>query len=319
MPRALRWRHLTRGTVILGVILATTAATLKYARLGRLVGDTVRYYTALPSARNVMGGSEVWINGAKVGKVKAVRFAPPSTDTARRVVLELEILEQFRPQIRQNSSAKLRTGARMLGATVLYVSAGTSGAPVIPPNDTIPAEPGGDLETVTASFGDATREFPEIAANVKVISSALASTRGTIGALTTLDAPERFEALRANASRLTRRASDGDGTLALALGRGTVIERAKAATARADTLRQLLGSDRTSLGRFRRDSTLLRAVGDVRDELSITRALLASQGGTTLARFGQDSILAVQLAEMERQITELFADIKRRPFRYIAF
>ena len=80
----------------------------------------------------------------------------------------------------------------------------------------------------------------------------------------------------------------------------------------------LLASDRTSIGRFRRDSTLLRTVADVRDELSITSALLASQNGT-LGRFAQDSIIAVQMAEMSKQMTDLFADIKKRPFRYIAF
>ena len=41
MYRAHRWRDLVPGAVVLGVILATTAATLKYARIGRLTGDTV--------------------------------------------------------------------------------------------------------------------------------------------------------------------------------------------------------------------------------------------------------------------------------------
>ncbi|HEX6047718.1 MAG TPA: hypothetical protein VFZ21_00555, partial [Gemmatimonadaceae bacterium] len=67
-----------------------------------------------------------------------------------------------------------------------------------------------------------------------------------------------------------------------------------------------------------RDSTLVRAVTAVRDELSITRALLSTHGGT-LGRFGQDSIIAVQAAERERLLSELVTDIKRRPFRYIAF
>jgi hypothetical protein len=56
----------------------------------------------------------------------------------------------------------------------------------------------------------------------------------------------------------------------------------------------------------------------VRDELSITSRLLASPSGT-LGRFAQDSIIAVQMAEMSKQMTELFNDMKRRPFRYIAF
>ena len=303
---------------MVGVILVTTAATLKYARIGRLSGDTVRYYATFPAARNVMGGTEVWINGAKVGRVNRVSFAPVTTDTTARVVVELEVRKQFRDQIRGNSVAGLRTGAKLMGPTVVYLTAGTSDAPVIGAGGTIATVRGGDMQAVTASFGDVAREFPAIVSNVKVLSSSLSSARGTIGALTTLDAPQRIEALVGNASRLTARATSGQGTIALAMARGELIARAKAAAAQADSVRMLLASDRSSLGRFRRDSSLMRTVADVRDELAITSALLKSQSGT-LGRFAQDSIIAVQMTEMSKQMTEPFADIKRRPFRYIAF
>ena len=205
-----------------------------------------------------------------------------------------------------------------MGPAVVYISSGSADARVIAENDTIPGLSGGDIQTVTASFGEVAKEFPEIMANVKVLSSSLASTRGTIGALTTLDAPQRFEALVDNASKLTDRATSGRGTLGLAMGRGALIERAKAASAQADSVRALLASEKTSLGRFRRDSTLLRTIADLRDELSIAQRLLAEQSGS-LARFGQDSIIAVQAAERARLMGELMADIKKRPFRYIAF
>jgi hypothetical protein len=318
MPRPLAWRDLVPGAVILVAVLVFTGATLKYAQIGRLRGDTVKLYAAFASARNVMGGTEVWINGRKVGRVEAVRFAPPETDTTRRVVLEMDVLTKYRNQIRRNSSAQLRTGARLMGATVVYITAGTTEAPVLAASDTIRGASGGDFQTLTHGFGQATKEFPAIVANVKVLSSSLTSARGTIGALTTLDAPKRFDALVANASRFTQRATNGNGSLGLLTGRGAIIERAKAATAQADSLRLLLASEQTSFGRFRRDSTLVRTVATVRDELSITRALLTTQGGS-LGRFGQDSIIAVQAAERERLMSELVTDIKRRPFRYIAF
>ena len=318
MARPLRWKDLVPGAVVLGSLLLLTAATLKYARIGRLTGDTVRYYAAFSGARNVMGGTEVYISGAKVGRVKRVTFAPPVTDTTRRVIIELEVKERYREQIRQNSSARLRTGARLMGPTVLYITAGTSDAPVVPANDTIVGSSGGDIQALTTSFGEVAKEFPAVMANVKVLSSSLSSTRGTIGALTTLDAPQRFEALVHNATRLTDRATAGKGTLGLAMGRGALIERAKAASAQADSIRALLASNKTSLGRFRRDSTLLRTVADLRDELSIAQRLLANQTGS-LGRFGQDSIIAHQTAERARLMAEIMADIKRRPFRYIAF
>lgn len=318
MPRSLRWRDLVPGALIVVAIALATAATLKYGRIGRLAGETVRFYAAFRSARTVMGGTEVWVNGRKVGRVNAIRFAPAVSDTARRVVLELEVLERYRDQIRQNSLASLRNGARVMGSRVVYISAGTGDAPMVAANDTIPSTSGGDIQVMTATLGEAGRELPAIMANVKVVSASLSSARGTIGALTASDGPGQVAALLENTSRLTARATRGTGTLGLAMRRGEIIARAKSASAQADSLRALLASDRTSFGRFRRDSTLLRAVGQVRDELSITRRLLASQTGT-LGRFGSDSIIAVQTAERERLMTELFADLKRRPFRYIAF
>jgi phospholipid/cholesterol/gamma-HCH transport system substrate-binding protein len=316
--RTLRWRDLLPGAITLGVLLVTTAATLKFARIGSLHGRTVRYYAAFASARNVMGGTEVWISGTKVGRVKGVHFAPPTANPSSRVIVEFEVLEKYRDQIRENSVARLGTGSRVMGPTTLGVTVGSPDARVVPRDDTIRGIPGGDVQTLTSSYGDVAKEIPDLIANVKVLSSSLASARGTIGALTTLDAPRRFETLLGNASRFTERAMAGGGTLGLALQRGQLIARAKAATAQADSVRLLLASDRSSFGRFRRDSTLLRTVADLRDELSITTELLSSQNGS-LARFGQDSIIAVQTAEMSRQMTELVADIKKRPFRYIAF
>jgi len=108
------------------------------------------------------------------------------------------------------------------------------------------------------------------------------------------------------------------GSLGMAMDGGALVARAKTAAAQADSLRTLVASNQGSLGRFRRDSTLLRSVAEVRDELSITSRLLASKSGT-LGRFAQDSIIAVQMAETSKQMTELFNDMKRRPFRYLAF
>jgi len=317
-PRTLRWRNLIPGGVMFGVLLVASGATLKFARIGALHGSTIHYFASFPSARDVMGGTEVWINGAKVGRVKRVSFAPPSADTSNRVVVEFEVLEKFREQIRENSTAQLRTGAQLMGPMVLYLTAGSNDARIVPERDTIRGTAGADVQNLTQSFGEVAHEFPALMSDVKVLTSSLASARGTIGALTTLDAPKRFETLLGNATRLTDRATSGTGTLALAVQRGELIARAQAASARFDSLRTLLASDRTSFGRFRRDSTLLWTAAELRDELSITSKLLAQQSGT-LARFSQDSIIAVEMAEMSKQMTDLFADIRKRPFRYIAF
>jgi hypothetical protein len=98
---------------------------------------------------------------------------------------------------------------------------------------------------------------------------------------------------------------------------GGLAVRAKHVMARADSVRALVASPNTSLGRFRRDSTLLTEVGGIRDELARLRAELDSPDGT-LGRFAQDSAITLQLAEAQNQMALLFADIKKHPLRYLS-
>jgi hypothetical protein len=88
--------------------------------------------------------------------------------------------------------------------------------------------------------------------------------------------------------------------------------------ARADSVRTLLSSNRTSFGRFRRDSALMREVADIRNEGDTLRARMSSPAGT-IGRAHSDSALVNALAGMHREMTLIMADIVRRPLRYIHF
>jgi len=99
---------------------------------------------------------------------------------------------------------------------------------------------------------------------------------------------------------------------------GELTLRARGVMARADSVRALLASPNTSLGRFRRDSTLLTNVDDIRQELTQLRAQLESPDGT-VGRFSRDSAITLQIAEAQHQMTLLFADLKKHPLRYLSF
>jgi len=83
-------------------------------------------------------------------------------------------------------------------------------------------------------------------------------------------------------------------------------------------LRALVSSSQTALGRFRRDSTLMREVADMRNEVDIVRARLASTDGT-LGRLHADSAIFDALASAQRELTLIMADIRRHPLRYVRF
>ena len=87
--------------------------------------------------------------------------------------------------------------------------------------------------------------------------------------------------------------------------------------AAADSVRKLVSSNRGSLGRFRKDSTLMTKAGHVLAELDSLRALATSPLGT-IAAVHSDSVLARKLTEQHELMAQLMTDIKKHPLRYIS-
>jgi phospholipid/cholesterol/gamma-HCH transport system substrate-binding protein len=320
MARRLAWSNLRGGVIAVVAIVGIAVATLKYARVGALHGDRIRVYAALSAARGVLRGSEVWLLGQKVGRIADIRFRSPSeSDTSTRVLIEMELLEQYREAIHRDAVAQIRPGGSVIGAMVVYLTPGTPEVPLIAEGDTVHARPQSDVEHATAQFGAVTRELPALIKDVKAIRSELQSTRGTLGALRNGSsssagprqaAAERMRTLRA-------RFSSERGSLAR-ITSGPLRARAQQAMARADSVRALVGSTSTSLGRFRHDSTLVAEIADVRDELAEVRAALAESRGTA-GRVLHDSAAFSALGDVHREMALLVADLKKHPLRYSPF
>jgi hypothetical protein len=83
-------------------------------------------------------------------------------------------------------------------------------------------------------------------------------------------------------------------------------------------VRTLVGSSNTSFGRFKRDSTLIAQVADIRKELANVRAALADSRGTA-GRVVHDSAAFSALGDAQHEMTLLMADLKKHPFRYNPF
>ena len=319
MPRSSHWRELWPGLVMFGAIVAGVVWVFAYARIGALRGDTYALFTVTSEARGVLKGTEVWLGGQKVGQVARIAFRPPSTDTTRRLLLELAILEKYRDQIRGDTHGQIRSGGTLIGQPVVALSVGTTAAPALEPGDTLQLDPQGDTEGVASQIASASRVFPEIAQNARTIRDQFMTAEGTLGSLDER-APVELRTIRSRATEITRDATGGEGTLGLALrgGRSELGRRVQHVLARTDTLRALLASERTSVGRFRRDSTLVRTVAELRDDVSIVRALLDRHEGTA-GRAIADGAIQMELVQLERELDVLLDDIRRRPFRYLPF
>ena len=319
MARPLRWSSLVGGTLVLCAFALVLVAIVKYARVGQLHGAKVTVFAATSAARGVMPRvTDVWYEGQKIGSVEDIQFRPIDTDTGGRIVMRLQVLRSDLPFLRRDVDAQIRSGGSLIGSPVVFFSGGTGRAPALREGDTIRMQTQGDVEGMTSQIALASRDFPAIIGDAKAIGAALGTVRGTAGAVLNDQRGQReLQLLSANTSGLMRRVSNGRGSVALAM-RGDLGGRASRAMARADSIRTLLSSGETSLGRFRRDSTILREMSDVRSELSIVQALLAEPRGTA-GRVLADSAAYQELGSMQRQIGALIADVKRDPLRYLAF
>ena len=319
MSRRLRWRNLVYGVVSTAAVLTVALLILVYGRVGTLRGKTFKIYVTTDAARGVIRGTEVWLDGQKVGLVKGVDFRPASTSSKERLVLDLEILDVARSHVRADSRVDIRAGGTLIGNQVVYIVSGTARNAVIAEGDTLHSRGQSDLESTTSKAAIASREFPAIMANVKVLAAQLQSAQGTIGAVMGMRGDVKLGAVRVRTERVIHGLSSSSGTISLALSDSALLRaRVQTAMARADSIRQLLASDSHSLGRFRKDSTLMREVTDLRAEFSRVRSLLDNPDGT-IGRLRTDSALVRAVHRDLAAFDSLFRDLKKHPLRYIAF
>jgi phospholipid/cholesterol/gamma-HCH transport system substrate-binding protein len=314
-----RWIDLKIGLLAAIVVVAVSLGILVFGRVGSLHGKKFALYVTADAARGVIRGTEVWLEGQRVGTVSGIDFRAPTVPAKDRLVIRLSMLESARPHIRMDTRVQVRAGGSIIGDQVVYMSSGTARKRGVAPGDTIRAYEQSDFESVSSDFAVASKDFPGIIENVKLLSAQLQSVEGTIGAFGADAGGKEMARVHARATRLMSRLSNGRGTIPLALGRSDMLRaRAQRAMSQADSIRTLVGSDRHSLGRFRRDSTLSRSVGAVRDELQRVQALASSPDGT-VGRLRTDSALTQAVHADLASLDSLMADIKKHPLRYIAF
>ncbi|MEP6691589.1 MAG: MlaD family protein, partial [Gemmatimonadaceae bacterium] len=313
-----RWRGLVPGIIALIVVAALAASVLMFARIGQLHGKKYRLIVLADEARGLIKGSDVWLDGQKVGVVQELEFRPPTTDMLTRLRIPIEVLIQYQPQIRHDSRVQIRSGGSMIGAPVVFFSTGTPSSPMLRDGDIVPLSAKQvDLEGLTSEFAMSARDFPSIISGIKSIAGNAGDVVARMGELRASSIS--IQPMLVSANRLTARAVNGNGTVSLLLGKETpVLTRARQVLARAESLVKVVRSPSSLAGRVRGDSALMHALGDVRNEVSIVRARLAEPRGTA-GRVLADSAIVKQLGQVERDIAALLADFKKHPARYIVF
>jgi MlaD protein len=316
MPRQLHWSELTAGIIAAAVIGGLIVATFLFARVGALHGKKVTLYVVTDDASGVLSGTEVWLGGRKEGVVKNVFFRPPSTDTLERVVVRTEFLNEGLANVRRDSYAQIRSGGSLIGAAIVYISPGTVAFPPLHDGDTVHTRSKTAMSDLTKDVGTIRPALSALASQVKELNTKLSRPEGTLGAFRAHGLPQLPD-VSAGMSRITTKATRGNGTIALAT-RTNLMGRASSAMAAADSIRTLLSSNKGSLGRFRRDSTLIPRAKGVLAEVDTLRALLSDPLGT-IAAAHSDSVLARELSRTHSLLASLIKNAKSHPLRYINF
>jgi phospholipid/cholesterol/gamma-HCH transport system substrate-binding protein len=319
MAHHTRWTDLSIGMFSALAIVAAALGILLFGRVGRLHGKTFTLYVTTDAARGVIRGTEVWLDGQKVGLVRDVQFRSPAVPPSERVVMRLAVLDDVRDYLRHDSDVQVRAGGTIIGDQVVYISSGHVTSPAIAANDTIHSVPQNDFESISSDAALASREFPAIVANVKLLGAQLHSAQGTLGAFGLDNGQAQLRRLRANTDRVLAQLSTGGGTVALARNNADELTaRARQVLAGADSIRTLLGSNEHSLGRFRRDSTIMRDITDMRAQMDTIQRLAESPDGT-IGRMRADTVITRNLHLGMAALDSLFADIKKHPLRYLVF
>lgn len=314
MPPRTSWRNLLPGLLALAVVVSLAIGVVLFAGIGRLRGKTMRVFLVTNQARGVIPGTEVWLEGKKVGVVDRIDFRVPSADTASRVVIVMSVRVKDAGQIRRDSPAQVRVGGSIIGPVVVYIDAGNPRSPAARHGDTLRGPAQSDLQLAGVKANIAMDQIGPLIADAKTVIAHARNPNGTVGAAMAERGGGEVARLRAQMSRLREHLFGSEGAKSLS----GIATHARSALARVDSIRGLLKSSSNSLGRFRRDSTFGATVANVRDELARLRSQLAENDGT-LGRIGTDSALTRAVADAQREMTLLFDDIRRRPSRYIVF
>jgi hypothetical protein len=297
------------------VIVILTLIVLLFARVGALHGKKVTLYVVTNGAPGILVGTEVWLAGEREGVVKDISFRSTSAPASERLLIKTEFLAAALPSVRRDSYAQIRPGGSLIGTPIIYIAPGTAIAAPLRDGDTVYTKPTGSIVALTEDVGKIGPEFAALGEATKELAAKIDRPVGTIGSYRANGLPDLAD-VQAGMSSLSARAQ-GNGTLGRTM-RGDLRMRASHALGAADSITKLLSSSRGSIGRFRKDTTLVSTAGHVLAQLDSLQAMLSDPVGT-IAAAHPDSALTVQLQQTRTLLAALIKDVKANPMRYIRF
>jgi len=307
------WRKLTGGIIALTAIIGGAFAILAFARVGSVKGDTYIAYISADQASGILKGTDVWLQGQKVGVVKGVDFLP--TASTVKTVLEVQVMSPYKTFIRKDSRVEFKPGGTYVGAQVVALRIGSPSAPVLEAGDTLTRVSVIDPDIRASNLSEAGQDFPEIVSSLRAIGNDLSKTQTQFGSLT--DRSSRLSMAKAQVAELKKRNVGKKGTMSLLFRDRALLDRAQLTIIRADSLLDYT-REKGTINRFAADSSLRLALASTRAELDSVRLRIAREDGAA-GRFLADDALQKDLEALSNEIARTLADFAKRPNRYSPF
>jgi phospholipid/cholesterol/gamma-HCH transport system substrate-binding protein len=266
----------------------------------------------LPDAPGIGIGTPVSVSGRTVGTVKRIAILPTTEDALGRVTVTLDLPRHVQPQIRRDSQIRV-TSVSLVGEAVIDIVAGSADAPVLAEGDTLRPVQGLSREELMQRAARLREQLEPVLADARNLAP-LAEAR-------LADTRRAFAGMDEAMIEVRRIQGDLQANPGLALIRDPAFQRSLDAArshaaelpATFEALQQRLGT----AGEVGQAVQRLRSRADtLMVELEVAAALLDESAGT-LGRFRNDAALQRAVEAARASLDSLIAEVQRNPLRFV--
>lgn len=313
------WDQLKVGVTIAVALVIMVVAILKLGEAAHLFTKRYTLVSFVPNTAGLRVGGQVTVAGQLAGSVKSIEFLPVDADTTRNLKIIVEVDQNVQPQVRRNSTAKLKT-LGLLGDKVFDISPGTLSYPVLHDGDTLSLGVALDYEAVLGQASGALEQVNTLTGSLQKVANGVVAGQGTVGQLiTNRQLYDNLNSTLATTNVLMARLQNPRGTVGQLLNDPTLYDNLNKMLTSADTVVAQLGagfnSSNGTMGKLLRDdqlyNRLLSAVSGM-DSLVTTM----HHGNGTVNKLFTDDEMYRQLLQAVTSLNTVLTDVRRDPRRY---
>ena len=310
------WDQLKVGAIILLAIAVLFIAIMRLDAAIQLFNKRYQLVALLSNASGLRQGGSVTVAGQLAGTVKSIEFLPVDEDTLRNLIVVVEIDEDLKEQVRENSQAKMKT-LGLLGDKVLDISPGTPQFKTLEEGDTITVAPTLDYEQVIAQAAGAVDDMVGLTSDLREITGGIVRGEGTLGQLVTnRSLYTQLEQTLAGTNQMLSRLQQPNGSFAKLLDDPTLYNNATKMIASLDSLVGAVSSNKGTVGQLLSDTTMYKNIIGITARADSLLTQINSGKGTA-GKLLSDQALYDQILKMTTDVNALIADFKANPRKYL--